>query len=119
MKNIKNFESFGETFMLVAAGWFFYKFMKGLIKSRLRNKEKKSDDDYLNNIINLLKDIKNIPVNDFNDRYFMRVNLAGKEYDIRLFKETKMLNISGDDNFNYDIKLTENDFNNFLKIIGK
>lgn len=127
MKHIKEFNSYNESFMDTAMwfiiGWSFYKFMKGLILSKLSNSIEKLDAAHRNAINELLiglKDKKSISINDFADRYFMRVNLHGNEFDIRLLKEEKILLLDSSAlPKQLKFPLTNEEFENFISLIKK
>lgn len=122
MKHIKEFNSYNEgiidTVMWVCMGWAFYKFMKGLLYSKLEKNLEKRDIAYkqaIDSILETLKNLNKVPVVEFADRFFIRLNIEGNEFDIRLLKNEKILDI----NTKYKIPLSDEDFDNFLSLIKK
>lgn len=124
MKHIKEFNSYNEGFMETAMwfiiGWSFYKFMKGLLYSKISDKIDNASRSVIEGLLDGLKDKKNISVNDFADRYFIRIELYGNEYDIRLLKEQKIL-ILDSSVLTRQLKfsLTNDEFENFISLIKK
>jgi hypothetical protein len=118
MKHIKEFNSYNESFMETAMyfcmGWAFYKFMKGLLLSKIE-KRNIAYNELILSLLDILKDLDKIPVTEFADRFFMRLNIGGKEFDIRLLKNEKILDIDT----KYKIPLSDKDFENFLALIKK
>jgi len=127
MKHIKEFNSYNESFMETAMwfmiGWSFYKFMKGLIISKLDKKLNEIDAvnrDAISQLLAGLKDKKSISVNDFVDRYFIRVDLYGVEFDIRLLKDQKILLLDSSNlTKQVEFDLTDNEFDDFIALIKK
>lgn len=127
MKHIKEFNSYNESFLDTAMwfiiGWSFYKFMKGLILSKLSNKLEEIDAanrEAINQLLIGLKDKKNISVNDFADRYFIRVNIYGIDFDIRILKDEKILLLDSSSlSSQAKYKLTNNEFEDFMSLIKK
>lgn len=125
MKHIKEFnsydtknESFMETAMYFCMGWAFYKFMKGLLFSKMAKMSQLKDDSYkksINRVLDALKNLNKIPVIEFADRYFLKIDIEGVEYDIRILKNEKILDIDT----KYKIPLSDEDFDNFLSLIKK
>lgn len=127
MKHIKEFNSYNEGFMETAMwfiiGWSFYKFMKGLLYSKISNKIDqldKANRAAIEGLLDGLKDKKSISVNDFADRYFIRVELYGNEYDIRLLKEQKVLILDSSALIRQlKFSLTNDEFETFISLIKK
>ncbi len=122
MKHIKEFNSYNESFLDTAMwfiiGWSFYKFMKGLLYSKVDKMISLRDTAYKTLITEFLKALKNldtIPIVEFADRYFIKMDIEGKEYDIRILKNEKIL----DFDTKYKIPLSDEDFDNFLSLIKK
>jgi hypothetical protein len=118
MKHIKEFNSYNEnlmdTVMYFCVGLAFYNFIKGLLFSKIA----KRDAAYGNAvyaILDTLKKLNKIPVTEFADRFFIRLDIEGVEYDIRLLKNEKILDIDT----KYKIPLSDEDFENFLSLIKK
>jgi hypothetical protein len=127
MKHIKEFKSYNESFIDAAMwfiiGWSFYKFLKGLIQSKLLKRIEtinKSNRDAIEQLLNGLKDKESISVNDFADRYFIRVNLYNNEYDIRLLKEQKVILMDGGIlTKQIVLPLTNDEYEEFISLIKK
>lgn len=124
MKHIKEFNSYNEGFMETAMwfiiGWSFYKFMKGLLYSKISNKMEQADKNIIGGLLQGLKDKKNISVNDFADRYFIRVNIHGIDFDIRLLKDEKILLLDSSTLKNQlKFSLTNDEFEDFISLIKK
>jgi len=129
MKHIKKFNKFEQTneslmdyLSYFIIGDLLYRFLKGFILSRLRNKfddfREKNAQDTISDFLSELKKMGKIPVSEFADRFFMRIQSKnGHEYDLRLLKEEKVLIISGDNNLDEEIPLSDEQFDDFLKLI--
>ena len=128
MKHIKEFNSYNyinESFGIItsfAIGFFLYKFLKSILNNYINNKTTK-DITKLNNrllliILSKLKSMDKIPVIDLSDRYFIRLKLGDFEFDIRVSKNEKTLEISGTAGKS-KINLTDDEYNNFLNLIKK
>lgn len=127
MKHIKEFKSYNESFIDAAMwfiiGWSFYKFMKGLILSKISNKLEEIDTanrKAINQLLIGLKDKESISVNDFVDRYFIRVNIYGIDFDIRILKNEKILLLDSSSlSSQAKYKLTDHEFEDFMSLIKK
>ena len=133
MKHIKEFNSYNESFLtdagqFLVGGFLVYKFLKYIFRAwidKLRQKiadDQNSDDrNMVLYFISKLKNIEKIIVSDFSDRFFMRVNIEGENFDIRLLKHEKILSISHPkiNNGIVEIPLADDEYNEFLKIIKK
>ena len=133
MKHIKEFNSYNENLLtdagqFLVGGFLVYKFLKYIFRAwidKLRQKiadDQNSDDrNMVLYFISKLKNIEKIIVSDFSDRFFMRVNIEGENFDIRLLKHEKILSISHPkiNNGIVEIPLADDEYNEFLKIIKK
>jgi hypothetical protein len=129
MKHIKEFNSFEETnesFMGLAAGviagWAFYNFLKRLIRDKFIKKygeEESIKKTLIMNFLSELKKLEVIPITELNDRYFIRANIQGKEFDVRLFKDSKELKIDHNNANQMLAILSDDQYNEFLKLIKK
>ena len=119
MKHLKTYEDLTGILFTIALGWTLWKFLDGLSADIKRRKRGKKNDDISNKnlsfLFNKLKNMKDIPVTNLNDRFFIRI---GDDLDLRLFKETKILNIEtpvGEQK----IQLSDSEFDTFLKLIKR
>ena len=132
-EDIKEFNSYNENLLtdagqFLVGGFLVYKFLKYIFRAwidKLRQKiadDQNSDDrNMVLYFISKLKNIEKIIVSDFSDRFFMRVNIEGENFDIRLLKHEKILSISHPkiNNGIVEIPLADDEYNEFLKIIKK
>jgi hypothetical protein len=124
MNNLINFEQFNESILgslLIGfiSGWLIYKFLKGLEKDLLKRKEEKKVISTFLEMINI-KEV--VAVSEFNDRYFIRLaNPDNKKVslDLRVYKETKMLEIGVPSKFNKKFPLTSEQYSKFLSIVNR
>lgn len=110
---------FTQTALYVGSLFFLYKFWKGFFKNYANKRSLRETSRQLLGAIKILmeevksgRDKNAIAINDFNDRIFIRVK--GFDKDIRIFKETKIVQM-GDD---VKIQLSDNDYEELIKIIG-
>jgi hypothetical protein len=115
-------EDFFETVKLFAIGFFLYKFLKSLLvnymSKNLSKVHQKLNGDLLKTIIDSLKNMDKVPVVDLADRYFIRLNLSDFDFDIRVSKNDKTLEISGDAG-KLKINLSDKEYAEFLQLIKK
>jgi len=136
MKHIKEFNSYNESFLAdyssviatyLVGGFLLYKFLKNLFISginKLKNKlidDQESDDrNMASTLLLALKNINKIPVSDLGDRFFMRVEMEGNSFDIRILKHEKILTMDNPKLVEQlKISLTDDEYDNLLKIIKK
>ena len=115
-------EDFFETIKLFAIGFFLYKFLKSIlinyISSNSSKVTTKLNGDLLKIILDSLKNMDKVPVIDLADRYIIRLNLSGLDFDIRVSKNDKTLEISGDAGKS-KINLSDKEYSEFLQLIKK
>jgi len=121
MKHIKEFNSFNlnEGILSFILGILLFNFINSiLIKYIDKNKQKQTKLN-ISKFISDLEIMKNIPVSEFSDRYFIRFPSENCGFvDIRIFKNDKTMTIennSGKSKF----ELSDDDYNRFLKMIEK
>lgn len=121
MKHIKEFNSYGSsnesiltTMYLFAVGYFFYKFLKSTLKSIKNSKINRYN---IESILIKLTSMKEIPILDLNDRYFIKLSFENeKTLDIRISKESKIMKLNSI-NINTEVQLTNDDYDYFLTIL--
>ena len=132
LTHIKEFNSYdykNESLGLItsfAIGFFLYKFLKSVFISnnikKIRSKTSEFNKLLVLNILDELKKLDKIPIIDLNDRFFIRFSLNNIDFSIRLLKNEKMLNISYTSNggdTSGELKLSDEQYKDFLKIINK
>ena len=132
-KHIKEFYCYNESFLtdagqFLVGGFLVYKFLQSIFRAWVNKlRQKLADDQNIDNrnfilyFISKLKNIEQIPVSDFSDRFFMRVNMEGENFDIRVLKHEKILSISHPKIKGgiVEIQLNDEEYDQFLKIIKK
>jgi len=124
MNNLINFEQFNESIIgsLVigfVTGWLIYKFMKSLEKDLMNRKE---DLLIIKSFMDLIKSKDYVAISEFNDRYFIRISDPLEQrrvIDLRVFKETKELELSGKNGNSKKIPLNEQQYSKFLNIVNQ
>jgi len=120
MKHIKEFESFGEIASYIVIGWAVYKFIKGILLSRAYKKLGNAQQKALTKFIKKVKTIDKLNVADLGDRFFIRFNDDSEvEYDLRLFKNEKLLKIDNHRVNEIELPLSQEQYDDFLKLIEK
>lgn len=115
MNNLKSYESFNNAFEMIllgaAAGFMWYKFLKGFMASRDLSRNKKY---LLNGILKDIETSEKIGITEYDDRFFIRMETISKNFiDIRVFKKTKELLL---DNVP-KIEMSDKQYLNFLEIL--
>ncbi len=132
MKHIKEFNSYEyktESFGLItsfAIGFFLYKFLKSILTAnkikKIRSKTSEFNKLVVLNILDELRKLDKIPIIDLNDRFFIKFSINNMDFNLRLLKDSKVLNVSytssGGDTSG-EIILSDDQYNEFLKLIKK
>ncbi|MCK9417087.1 hypothetical protein M0Q97_10565 [Candidatus Dojkabacteria bacterium] len=119
MKHIKEYNSFNEGILT----WLFLsvvvvRFILYLVKKYIYKQEDYYIvEEILNNLSVALK-MNYISIYNLSDRYYFKIEQNGNEYDFRLLKVNKILNIVGNKlNNPINIKLTNFEYNSLVELI--
>lgn len=112
-------ESFMETLQLFAIGFFLWKFIFSILKNKFNNKKNDLIEENIINLLDILKEMKKVPVIELGDRYFIRISLGfGDTADIRILKDIKII-IFETKNGTMEYKLTDEQYNDFISLLNK
>lgn len=112
-------ESFMETLQLFAIGFFLWKFIFSILKNKFNNKKNDLIEENIINLLDILKEMKKVPVIELGDRYFIRISLGfGDTADIRILKDIKIIKFETK-NGTMEYKLTDEQYNDFISLLNK
>lgn len=122
MKHLKEYNSFKlneGAILSFIIGILLFKFINSILKNYIDKNHKEQTKLNISRFLSDLENVKNIPVSEFNDRYFMQFESEkGGFVDIRIFKNDKIMTIENNlGKSKYE--LSDDDYNRFLKMIGK
>lgn len=122
MKHLKEYNSFNlneGAILSFIIGMLLFKFINSILKNYIDKNHQEKIKLNISRFLSDLENVKNIPVSEFNDRYFMQFESKnGGFVDIRIFKTDKIMTIENNlGKSKYE--LSDDDYNRFLKMIGK
>jgi hypothetical protein len=126
MKHIKEFNSYNESLLaevgkFLVCAYLVYEFLLWVAKKQINKSKNDRDRKSITSLLTGLKNMNNVPISDFSDRFVMNVNNAdGGTTNIRVLKNEKEILIFSKNYQNeIRIKLEDDEYSNLLKIIKK
>lgn len=123
MKYIREFHDFSEFITYMGTGLAIWTFIDTALRLKVNNILKKSDANTKNIISHFLiglKEIDTVDVSETDDSFSMMVNIEDDDFDVELLKDEKKLIVNNNKlEEQLEIKLNDEEYRNFLKIIKK
>jgi len=125
LKHIKEFNSYNESFLadagqFLVGAYLVYKFLFYVARNKFNKFKNTRDRKSISSLLTGLKDMKNVPVVEFADRFVMKIDSTLGNVDVRVLKDEKSILIFSP-NYKDEIRiqLEDEEYNDLLKIINK